>query len=761
MTIVPLFQLFSAAWLATAPAGSDTLSGVVPMRPIEVSTARAADRAPVTHSTLGRDALTRANTGQDTPMLLASLPGAYAYSDAGNGIGYSYLTLRGFPQRRISVLINGVPLNDPESHEVYWIDHPDLVASTSELQVTRGVGSALYGAAALGGSVSLTTAPMDETAHRAVELSAGAFGTRRLMLEGGSGALPGGWGLYARYSRIETDGYRDQSWSRLWSYAVSAQKTLPGQSWRVNAYGGPENTHLAYLAIPGAWLAGGLTGDASRDRRVNPLSYAGEQDHFFEPHYELLHTWAPSSRLTVSQTLFAFDGTGYYDEFRTGQALADYRLAPWATSDSTRFDRSDYATNDAGFFVRDSLGRAIVERFAGVRRREVTNRHFGWVPRARLAHPGGELTLGGELRFHDSRHVGRVVSGDALSPGTAPDQAYYDYHPRTLAAGVFAREEWRASDAWRVTADLAWRHQGYAVRRDKFDGVSFDQHYDFALPRLGLSWANAKAWSAYASYAYANREPALRDLYDGEGVGGVPLIRRLSSLGGGDLLRPEHAHDVELGGAWVRGGASLKADVYRMDFRDELVYAGQFDTDLGYPILGNAAASVHQGLELEASFAPAALAPVGGSLALNATVSDNHFVRYREQYAPGTSGEVRYDGKPLGFFPANTAQAVARIARAGVGVGATARYVGRIFVDNTGTDANSIAPQGLLDLDASLERTIAGARATLTLRVANALDARYATSGYLDVDPANSANYVPYFVPAATRAWQAGLRVAW
>src|SRR5207247_7124889 len=124
-----------------------------------VSTARASDRAPIARSVLGRAAIARLNWGQDTPMALTTLPGVYAYSDAGNGVGYSYLSIRGFPQRRISVLINGVPLNDPESHEVYWIDHPDLLASTSRAQVERGVGSALYGAASLGGTVALETAP--------------------------------------------------------------------------------------------------------------------------------------------------------------------------------------------------------------------------------------------------------------------------------------------------------------------------------------------------------------------------------------------------------------------------------------------------------------------------------------------------------------------------------------------------------------------------------------------------------------------------
>jgi iron complex outermembrane receptor protein len=170
---------------AQAPAdsaASDTLRRIVPIPGVEVGTTRAGERAPIARSVLGRDEILERNWGQDTPMALASLPGAYAYSDAGNAIGYSYLFIRGFPQRRISVLVNGVPLNDPESHEVYWIDHPDLLASTAEVEMQRGVGSALYGAASVGGSVHLETSPFAEVPRTSATLAYGSHATRRLML---------------------------------------------------------------------------------------------------------------------------------------------------------------------------------------------------------------------------------------------------------------------------------------------------------------------------------------------------------------------------------------------------------------------------------------------------------------------------------------------------------------------------------------------------------------------------------------------------
>lgn len=747
---------------AAPPASPDTLRRVVAMPEVVVSTTRLDERAPLARATLGRDEIARRNTGQDTPMLLATLPGAYAYSDAGNGIGYSYLSVRGFPQRRISVLVNGVPLNDPESHEVWWIDHPDLMASTGEAQLQRGVGSALYGGASLGGTVALETAPFRDEPAATATVGYGSWETKRLMLETESGRLPGGWSTYGRYSRIETQGYRQRSWSKLWSYALSARRAGERHAFRLNLYGGPEETHLAYLGVPRANLEGLVTGDAGRDRRANPIAYDNERDHFFEPHYELVHTWTPRAGTTASQTLFWFDGKGWYDERRTGRSLADYRLEPWWTSDTTLVPAGYYARDAEGALVRDSLGRARVERFDLVRRRTVANRHYGWIPRVRLAHAGGTLTVGGELRAHDGRHWGEVVTGDGSPPGTAPGHKYYDYHPRTLSAALYAREEWQPTGRLTVLADLGWRHQAYRMRGDAFDGVRFDQDYDFALPRLGITFVPGRRWTLFASWAASGREPAFRDLYDAEGPGSVPLYRVHDPVNDryeDPLIRPERVNDWEAGASWRTARAAASVNLFRMDFRDELVYAGQFDTDLGYPILGNAARSLHQGAELAAR---AALPLRGGArleLDGNATLSDNHFVEYREAWGAGAEDAVAYDGNALGLFPAVLVNLGARAAWRDLGAGLELQHAGRMYLDNNEDMTASIGPHTVLN--ASLAWAFpagADARAEVSLRVTNLLDERYAAGGYVDYD--EDGGLSPRFVPAATRGWYTQVTVA-
>ena len=751
---------------AESAAAPETLGRVVTLPEVVVSTARAGARTPVATTVLGREALQRINWGQDTPMALATLPGAYAYSDAGNGIGYSYLTIRGFPQRRISVLIDGVPLNDPESHEVYWIDHPDLLASTAEVQLQRGVGSALYGSPSLGGSVNLETAPFGTRPSVTATLAYGSYRTRRESLEMDSGSN-GPWNVYGRYSRIETDGYRDQSWSRLWSYFLSVRRQFERQSLRVNLFGGPETTHLAYKGVPQPYLDGQITGDADRDRRANLLAYPGEADHFFEPHYEIVHTWWPARSLDFAQTLFWFDGRGYYDEQRR-DALGNYRLAPWA-ADTTLYPAS-YFQDAYGQTARDAQGRPLLQQTDLVRERFVANQHYGWAPRLAVYHPRGTLTVGGELRAHDGHHIGTVISGAALPPGTEPDHPYYDYHPRTLTAGLFVREEWQATrpvriskyevpkSAVTVTADLAWRHQTYRMRGDVYGGVRFDQSYDFLLPRLGVTVVPRKDWTLFGAWSYASREPRFIDLFNPEVAGSVPnyLVRDpLTNHYSSPITRPEHVNDFELGAAWRGRGLAAGVNLYRMDLRDELVDF-QFNSDLGYYITENAGRSVHQGVELTAGIDQRPTPDTRVTLDANATLGDNHFTRFDERVDALTT--VDHAGKAIGFSPAVTANARGRVEWHGASLGAELQQVGRIYLDNSEDRSASVAPRAVVNLSAGWRGSVTeDSRVSAEVTVFNAFDKRYATGGYFDYDA--SGGYVPHFVVAARRNALAQVRV--
>jgi iron complex outermembrane receptor protein len=296
------------------------------------------------------------------------------------------------------------------------------------------------------------------------------------------------------------------------------------------------------------------------------------------------------------------------------------------------------------------------------------------------------------------------------------------------------------------------------MRDDRFDGIRFDQPYDFAIPRLGLTWSATPRVTAFAAYARSSREPAFRDLFDGEGPGSLPLYGTIDVAQGvfeNPLIRPEKVDDFEAGARWSGTDAAASVNLFRMNFRDELVYAGQFNTDLGYPILGNAAKSVHQGIELAARASRTVARDTRVSATANATLSDNHFVHYREIYGTNPGDTLTYDGNQLGFFPALMGNLGAEWAWRGVALSAAAQHVGRIYLDNTETRDASIAPRTVMNLGAAWRVK----PVELSLRVLNALDRKYETGGYMDYDA--SGALVPHYIPAATRNVLGQVRIDW
>jgi len=274
--------------------GDEPLSLLIALRPevlpgqtVVVTASRVKDReTPVTFTNLPREEIARTYSVQDVPVLLQSLPSIHAYSDAGNGVGYSYLSVRGFSQKRVNVLINGIPQNGPTSHEVYWVDLPDVLSNVQDIQVQRGVGSSLYGSSAIGGSINVITTNFNPERSVTAFAGAGSYGTRKLSVAFNSGLVDDSYAMFGRFSRITSDGYREQSWSDLWSYFLGVRRFDPSMTTTLLVYGGPEKTHLAYNGVTRAYLEGTVTGNARADRRYNPLTYENEIDTFNQPHYE-------------------------------------------------------------------------------------------------------------------------------------------------------------------------------------------------------------------------------------------------------------------------------------------------------------------------------------------------------------------------------------------------------------------------------------------------------------------------------------------
>jgi len=690
---------------------------------------------PVTVTNIGKEEIDRRYWAQDVPVFLETTPGFYAYNDSGNGIGYSYFFLRSFDMRRTAVSLNGVPLNDAHSHGVFFIDLADLLSTTDEIQVQRGVGTNLYGGSAIGGSVDIQSRqPLTERRLR-VTMLGGSFGTERLTIEFDSGLIDDRWATTARYSRVRTDGYRDQSWSEMWNYSLSVVRYGKKTNLRVNLFGGPEETHLAYEGISKAYLDGEVTGDRLVDRRFNPLSYPNEIDTFFQPHYQLIHNWQMNPDLAWRNTFYLFQGEGYFQQFKQDRWMPEYGLEPIELPGGTVIDTTDL-----------------------VRRREVDEWDAGWIPNLEWSHGDGRgsLQAGAAFRLHNGRHWGFVQWAQFYPPDLDPDHRYYDYRLDKQTMQPFLEENWRFNDRWNLMAGVTWTRHRYKMHDDKLEGVDVEATYAYLLPRFGVTFQPSARLSFFANISRGGREPAFRDIYDPQSYWSPPPID----------LDPEELTDYELGGtyAWPTGRASV--NLYYLDFDNAIVWAGGLDNN-GDPVTANGAVTEHRGLEVDIEWTPA---PAFGGR-FDVAWSENRIVDFVEHDYDGNF--IDHSGNALPVSPEWLASLELFGSAGPVSGVVTVRYVDDFYLDNTEdmrkfpeiradpayvhriNQAYTTVDLGVeIDLGRPVANVVKAQQIKANLRVNNLTNALFTTFGYVDGGE-------PFWIPAATRNAYVGLVFDW
>ncbi|MBL8139765.1 MAG: TonB-dependent receptor [Acidobacteria bacterium] len=680
---------------------------------VEVTASRARDGVDaVSFTNIAQEQVAEAHWGQDPAMLLSTLvPGMYASNDNGNGIGYSYFSIRGFGQARTRVMLNGAPLNDAESGELFFIDLADFLSTGGDVQVQRGV----FGLSGLGGAIDITTASPGVSPQLTVHTGAGSFGTRRVSVIAESGLVGGAWSFTGRYSNITTDGYRDQAWADMWNYYVSAARYGQRSRARFVAFGGPEKTHLAYNGVSREVLEGGLTGDAGRDRRFNPITWEGEVDRFFQPHFQFVHDVDVSPATTFSQTAYVFLGDGYYDQYRARRWMFEYDL-PGVTLPSG----------------------ATVSRTDLIRRRNVDEWDAGWVPSLSLTRGRMTYEAQGEARVHRAHHVGEVRWAEYYPASLAANHRYYDYEvaKNTVAAAGEAR--FAATDRVTLAGGLQVTHHAYEMSNDRLRNVAVSEDFTFLLPRASAVVKTGAGSNVYASVARGMREPFFRSLYDPQDYYAVPVS-----------LDPEDVWNVEAGVSVQRPSWRLRGNVFWMHFLNEIVYAGAVD-DNGVPVYGNGATSRHRGIEVDGRVTLPRRTSIDATLSL----SRNTFTRYREFDFEG--GSVTYDGNRIAGFPDVMASVVARTAIGRGQATLALRHVGRFYVDSSQrddrqNDAYTLADlSGRIPLPGAVARGVGLGRIEFDVRVNNLFDARYTTFGYVE-------DGIPLYIPAAGRHVYLGL----
>ncbi|MBK9146521.1 MAG: TonB-dependent receptor [Flavobacteriales bacterium] len=655
----------------------------------EVTALRAGDRAPFAKSVMSREQIDRINTGVDLPFLLEQQPGVVATSDGGTGIGYTYMRIRGTDGTRTNITLNGVPFNDAESQGAFLVNLPDLASSLEDIEVQRGVGSSTNGPAAFGASVSMRTTAVKREPWALLGASGGSFSAQRYSVSAGTGLIDGRFSLDARLSSISTEGYVDRASADLKSYFVQGAWVGAKRSLRFIAFQGKEITYQAWAGVPREVV--------DTNRTFNPYTYENEVDNYEQAHYQLLLDHRLSPSVTLNATLFRVDGAGYFEQFREGDELAAYGIAPAVINgDST-------ATSDL------------------IRRRWLENTLLGANANADIGLGKHRLVLGASYSHYSGQHFGELIWARYAGSADIGDR-YYDNDARKTDLSAFVKLTYGLRHNIDAYGDLQFRSVSHWLEMLNAELVPEQQPIAFSFfnPKAGVTWSLSSGDRVYASIAVANREPNREDLQET-----APSSRP----------RSERLVDYELGYERRTGHLSAGVNCYLMDYADQLVLTGELN-DVGAALRTNLARSYRAGVELMGALR------VSKRLTwrANAAFSRNRvraFTEFVDDWDNGGQVGYTYAESELPLSPGVVAGSELTY-RALEGKRATAdltlvtKYVGRQFLDLSASVDRMLDPFLVSDLRLNatwLAKGTKGIEFNLTLR--NLFSELYESNGWV------------------------------
>jgi iron complex outermembrane receptor protein len=711
--IPTLFLAFSTAAQNGNTSSIDTVRGIQNIEGVVVKGLRAKD-AP-NNTTVSKSALNAKNFGQDMPTLLEFTPSVVTTSDAGAGIGYSGLRIRGVDASRINVTINGVPVNDPESHDVYWVNMPDLVGSIENIQIQRGVGSSTNGAAAFGASVNIKTNDLNLQPSARIDLSAGSFGTLRGTLQASTGLLNKRFSLDARLSEIRSDGYLDRATSDLRSLALTATYLSKKSIWKAVVLNGAERTYQAWYGTPESRYRSdeqGMLDYAARNglseaetqnllssgRTYNYYTYANQVDNYNQDNYQLhfIHRFTP--QLDLNLAAHYTHGRGYFEEFRNQDDLSDYGLSPVV------------------------LGTDSIMSTDLIRRRWLDNHFIGVVYGLNYQwRPNFKFTLGGAANRYTGLHFGEVIWAEFASNSEIYDR-YYDNDAEKSELSTYLKSNY-TKNGWDLQLDLQYRGIAYSfLGVDDVSGVLTDVtqniQFHFFNPKMAFS-KMIGANKLFGSIGIANREPVRRDFRES-----TPQNRPL----------PERMYDAELAYRMAYKRWTAQANLYLMYYQDQLVLTGQIN-DVGGYTRTNVDQSYRAGLELDFAYQLNEQWRLQGATTLSQNKILN-FVEYVDVYldeAPYyTQVQIEHGTTDLAFSPnfIHTLGLQFQPTRS-LSLALQSKYVSRQYLDNTSNVARSLDPFTFTNFicNYKIKQNFAK-EMEIGLMVNNLLNALYANNGY-------------------------------
>ena len=686
------------------------------LEPVELKAIRAGENSPFTKTNLTKKQIEKLNLGQDLPFILNQTPSVVVNSDAGNGVGYTGIRIRGSDASRINVTLNGVPFNDAESQGTFFVDLPDFSSSVGSIQVQRGVGTSSNGAGAFGASINISTNEANLKPYAEFNNSYGSFNTWKNTIKVGSGLVGDHFTMDLRLSKISSDGYIDRASSDLRSFYFSTAYLGKKNSLRFNIFSGKEKTYQAWYGVSEADLKTNRTINyAGMERPGEP--YDNETDNYKQDHYQLFFNHELTSRLKFSVGLFYIKGKGYYEQYKTDQAYADYGL------------------------TEPVYGTDTITNTDLVRQLWLDNDFYGSIFSLQYKTDNSQFTFGGGWNRYEGKHYGDVVWAEK---GLALPGRWYDLDANKNDLTLYFKQQTKISSIVSVFYDLQYRgvkYNLYGFRNNP--GIIINNTYNFFNPKAGLSFQKNE-WSGYLSYSLGQKEPN-RDDFE-TGLEQQPKAEKLN--------------DLELGVEKRNDKYNIGITGYYMHYKDQLVLTGKIN-DVGAYTRTNIPKSYRAGLELVASLKITSWLNAAGNFSLSKNkVID--FTEYIDDYDNGGQQTNQYSKTDIAFSPNMVGGATINfMPLKNAEFSFISKYVGNQYLDNTQNESRKL--NAYYTQDARFIYTFSKKclkELNIILQANNVFDKKYEPNGYtFSYYYGGSLTTENFYFPMAGRNFMVGVNV--
>ena len=714
------------------------------IKPVEVTAIRANEKAPFAKTDLNKKEIERNNLGQDLPFLLNQTPSVVINSDAGNGVGYTGIRIRGTDASRINVTINGIPYNDAEEQGTYFVDLPDFASSVSSIQIQRGVGTSSNGAGSFGASINMTTNEVNKNAYGEISTSGGSFNTFKETIKVGSGLINNHFTIDARLSKITSDGFIDRANSDLKGFYLSGAWLSAKSSLRLNVFGGKEKTFQAWNGIPEAKLFGSKSdldthynnnigslyftaADSANlynanPRKFNTFLYNNQTDNYQQDHYQLFFNHAFSDKLTFNTTLFLSKGLGYYEEYKNQANFSSYGL-PNVLVGNTTITQTDL-----------------------VRQLWLDNNFYGGLFSFQYKSTANELTVGGGLNEYDGSHYGKIIWAQT---GVSKDYEFYRYKAKKTDANIYSKYQHNFSEFLSAFVDLQYRHINYKFNGTKnFPDLKINEQYNFFNPKAGLYYSKNN-WSAFASYSVGNKEPNRSDF---------------ETAMDEKLPKSEKLKDIEVGLNHNHGNYSWGATFFYMQYKNQLIQTGKIN-DVGNSIRVNVPSSYRAGIELQGKLIVNKYVTLNGNLSLsnNKIKNFNSFIPVYDANFAVVKQDTSFAHAPtIAFSPSIVSNVLLQIFPfKNAEISLNGKYVGKQYLDNTENEKRKLKDYFVQDLRLSYTlKNIGFKEINIIGQINNLYNKKYESNGYTySYFYANSLVTENFYYPMAGRNFMIGFNI--